>query len=106
MRKITRDAVEAFVNGDNFKRDNTEVRTVNNELLMYLHNNLIAYRCLGFDSVFINDAGWQTKTTKERLNGILDAYHSDSLIYQKNYQWYLSRHGEVEEFPSNKWVSI
>lgn len=106
MRKITRYAVEAFVDGTRFKRDNTEVGKNRHDAAIHLklHGHTIAMR-VG-DLVKIKDAGWQTNTTKERLNGILDAYHSDSYIFQKDFEWFLSRHGEVRSFPSNEWVTI
>lgn len=104
MKKITRDAVRAFVNGEEFKRDNTHVYSEVGDMFFTLHGHIIARRIEGI--VYIRDAGWQTNTTKERLNGILDAYHADSYIFQKDFQWYLSRHGEVEPFPSNEWVEI
>ena len=104
MRKITSDAVEAFVNGEEFRRDNTKVHSGLSNSIMYLHGHMIASK--EGNTVKIKDAGRQTKTTKERLNGILDAYHGDSYIFQKDYQWYLSRHGEVEEFLSSKWIEI
>ena len=107
MRQITQDSVMAFVNGDNFRRDNTEVgrNTHDNGVVHFkLHGHIIALR-VGND-LMIKGAGWQTTTTKERLNGILRAYHGDSRIYQKDFQWYLSRHGIVEDFPSDEWVKI
>ena len=33
----------------------------------------------------ISNAGWQSNTTKERLNGLPNVG-----IYQKNWQWYLN----------------
>jgi len=33
----------------------------------------------------ITNAGWQSNTTKERLNGL-----SGVSIYQKNFQWFLN----------------
>lgn len=71
MRKITRSACDAFINGYNFKMANTEV----NDRGYFLHGNKIAE----FESVFKNDgnknfnitlAGWNTNTTRERLNGL------------------------------------
>ena len=71
MRKITSDAVEAFVNGEEFRRDNTKVHSGLSNSIMYLHGHMIASK--EGNTVKIKDAGWQTKTIKERLNGILDA---------------------------------
>ena len=43
MRKITREAVQAFINGDcNFRKDNTEVLTDGKDSILRLHGNAIA----------------------------------------------------------------
>lgn len=54
---------------------------------IFLHGNLIARKTnLGIE---ITSAGWQTTTTKERLNGLLDQI-GVGRIYQKNFNWYLN----------------
>jgi hypothetical protein len=83
MRKITKESVAAFNNGVNFKKANMEVEVVKNNVFMYLHDNLIAQKVNGVLS--ITNAGWQSNTTKERLNG-LDGVS----INQKSFVWYLN----------------
>jgi len=91
MKKITKDAVRAFLNRKKFKRSNTEVvipipnetHEGNPSAIMYLHNNPIAFildNCLT-----ITSCGWETNTTKERLNGLPGVH-----IQKKNLQWYLN----------------
>jgi len=88
MRKITQQATEAFLNFKEFKKDNTEVKIEQVEDLgpvahLFLHGNRIAFRHkLG---LAISDGGWDTRTTKERLNGLPGVS-----IYQKKGQWYLN----------------
>ena len=80
MRQITRKAVVALLAGTNYKNSNTEVRNK----AMYLHGNKIAW----FDingQLWISHCGYQTNTTKERLNGLPGVN-----ICQRNYQWYLN----------------
>ena len=91
MRKITQDAIRAFRNNRKFKRGNTEVRVFSNEdgynsnnlRQLRLHNNVIAV--LSNDGLVISDGGWQSRTTKERLNGLPNVF-----IHQKDWQWYLN----------------
>tara|TARA_R100001510_G_C7521294_1_gene116684 strand:+ start:76 stop:363 length:288 start_codon:yes stop_codon:yes gene_type:complete len=84
MRKITADAVRAFRNRQTFKRGNTQVKVFDNSVALYLHGNMIAeYAADG--ALYINDGGWQSNTTKERLNGLPNVR-----IHQKNFQWYLN----------------
>lgn len=83
-RQITIDAVNAFRWGDNFKRSNTEVKIRSDGYReLRLHNNVIAWYDEG--SLFIRDGGWQSVTTKERLNGLPNVH-----IVQKNWVWYLN----------------
>lgn len=82
MKKISRDAAQALRNGNYFKRSNTEVAGGN----FYLFGNKIASFHAG--RLEITNAGWQSVTTKERLNAILDAFNVPAGIYQKDWVWY------------------
>jgi hypothetical protein len=68
MRKITNNAINAFLAGRNFKESNTEIKSNCNGVYMYLFDNLIA--CRVGDRLQITTAGWNTVTTRERLNGL------------------------------------
>ena len=83
MRKVTELAVKAFFNKKAFSLSNTTVFIDRNgTVFMSLHSNIIAM--LNTDGrLFISNAGWSTKTTKERLNGILE-YCKKNKIYIKN----------------------
>lgn len=86
MRKITEDAIRAFNNNEDFKRANTEVWNDKEVGVTYLvlHGNTIAKKTHG-GKLFISTCGWETSTTKDRLNGLPGVS-----IHQKNYQWYLN----------------
>ena len=64
MRQITRQACQAFENGENFYLSNTRVE--NNA--MYLWGNKIAFKQDG--KLFVSLCGYNTNTTRERLNGL------------------------------------
>ena len=84
MRKITADAIRAFRNNQNFKRGNTQVVIFDNSRQLRLHGHIIAQ--MNFEGqLWINSAGWQTVTTKERLNGFPTVD-----IRQVNFRWYLN----------------
>lgn len=70
-RKITTDAVNAFMNGENFYRDNTSV-SVNSfgDVVLMLHGNQIAQKRKIENDLQISNAGWFSTTTKGRLNGL------------------------------------
>ena len=87
MRKITADAIRAFRNNQTFKRGNTQVMIGEgypNRRLLCLFNHTIAEMDLE-GNLWINDAGWRTVTTKERLNGFPSVH-----IYQHKFEWYLN----------------
>lgn len=86
MRQITRQAVRAFENGLKFASGNTYVRVERQNVSLYLHGNLIAFRLLGDrNSLRIQNCGWFSNTTKERLNGLTGVS-----ICQKAGEWYLN----------------
>ena len=94
MRKITSQSVNAFVNGYRFNQGNTTVSgcgaTEIREWYLMLHNNLIAKKIVFVNELQITDAGWQTATTKERLNGVLDRLTFGWRLFQKKGEWYLT----------------
>lgn len=87
MRQITADAIRAFRNAENFKRGNTQVivksKMIGTERWLKLHGNTIAHLING--EFIICDGGWQSMTTKERLNGFPNVD-----IRQVSYRWYLN----------------
>ena len=94
MRKIETLMNEAINKSVDWKQDNTEVAYYSGHDIsrVYLHNNLIAE--IGPTYVQLFDGGWQTPTTKSRLNAILKAHGVDGeYIFQKKGQWFLNYEG-------------
>jgi hypothetical protein len=86
MKKITAQSIDAFMNARPFKKDNMTIEVLPNVTVMKLYGNAIAYRFNDPErTLTISNAGWDTKTTKERLNAIPGVH-----ITQKNWQWYLN----------------
>ncbi len=67
MKKITYNAAVALAHGREFKRDNTHVCVTN----VRLHGNEIARRT-PWGNLEFSLAGWPTRTTCERVNGLLE----------------------------------
>ena len=83
-RKITEEAVNAFYNNRRFNKSNMSVEVTNGgRVFLKLHGNTIAGK--DYDGTWITDAGWPTRTTFERLNGL-----NDVSIYTKKGQVYLN----------------
>jgi hypothetical protein len=72
MKAITFDMVQAIKDRKNFKKSNTSVEIFNGKAFVYLFGNNIAQ--ISDTEIFISTCGWESKTTKERLNGILHAF--------------------------------
>lgn len=64
MRQITRDIVNAFQNSRSLRIGNSRT---NGESLWLFDNKIAEIRR---DGLWISNAGWQSRTTKERLNGL------------------------------------
>lgn len=93
MRKVTEKAAQALRNGVNMTSGNTYVKRFTHDTAMvglYLHGNRIATYGLGI--LTISDCGWQTNTTKERLNGILSVFGIKGHIFQHKGEWLYQDH--------------
>ena len=102
MRKITLQAVTAFMMGQNFSSGNTRVVCEGRFATLRLHGNAIANR--DGNTVMLTDAGWQTTTTKERLNGLLEVMGKAGMkISQRKGVWYW---GNGDEFASDQWNRV
>jgi hypothetical protein len=69
MAKITEQSINAFYNRKRFKKQNMEVCLEENKTFLKLHGNTIAILNSNND-VKITTAGWDTNTTRNRLNGL------------------------------------
>jgi len=76
--------------------DNADQATV------YLHGNRIAQVCSEFVAIF--DGGWQTVTTKSRLNALLDEFRPHVGVVQKNFDWFIVAHNKYFPFISGSLV--
>jgi len=92
MRKIESQMNAAIQSNSNWSKDNTTV-TFNSETNtseVYLHGNLIA--TVTDNDMTIFDGGWQTVTTKSRLNALCDEFCiTGEGVFQKNYQWFVRK---------------
>ena len=100
MRLIEHQMCSAIRNNKTFCKDNTSV-TYNHQTKtssVYLHSNLIA--TVGDNYLEIFDGGWQTNTTKSRLNAIINTLCDGTRcgVFQKNYEWFITDHNETVDF--------
>jgi len=102
MRKIEQQMLTAIRNNDNWQSANTSVHynEENDVSIVRLHGNKIAE--VGDDFVQIFDGGWQTTTTKSRLNAIINEFCNGLTdgVFQKNFQWFIKDNNVTRDFES------
>ena len=94
----------------NFAGSNTTVRTecdINGEQSkVFLHGNHIATYFHNDKELALFDGGWQSVTTKSRLNALCYEFATGFGIFQKNWEWFISDFQNVKkEFVSNTIVN-
>jgi len=92
MRKIEQQMNNAISNNLNWQSGNTAVTydPETNESTVRLHGNTIAI--VGDDFVQIFDGGYQSKTTKSRLNAILSEHGiKGECVFQRNWNWFVHK---------------
>ena len=95
MRKIEMEMTSAIRYRRNFSKATTSVRCfktngVTTDVDVFLHGNHIASLDTATHKLTIKDGGWQSVTTKSRLNALLDEFAPSMGIFQKDWVWYLS----------------
>ena len=97
MRKIELQMIAAIKDSKDLKVANTEVISCTHVSDVYLHGHLIAR--IGETWIELFDGGYQTKTTKSRLNAILSAFGMDGeCVFQKNFTWFVNYNGSPIPF--------
>ena len=117
-RKVTHEIVAAFLNGKAKKIKNTHTDGKG----LYLHGHKIAWLCeephpkTGLKDIAFSMCGWGSVTTRERLNGLLDAlgYPQVGISQRKGEQWIVYKAEKVQEICAydtfklsdiNEWVA-
>ena len=102
MREVEACINRAILWRKDFKKGNSEVVHEDGVAKVYLHRNLIIehhHEGQGLDfHTTLSSCGWQTVTTKSRLNAYLSEFFRGAYIYQKDFAWYLNYEGEDFDF--------
>ena len=90
MRKIETQMNAAVLGNQNWTSGNTSVLTEDGISKVYLHGNHIA--TIDEESMTIFDGGFQSNTTKSRLNALCDEFCvAGEGVFQKNYKWFVRK---------------
>ncbi len=89
MRKIETQMQNALRNRVNWSSGNTTVFNDNEgNQFVTLHGNQIA-SISNFGDIKLSSCGYETVTTKSRLNAILDTFLHGLHVFQKDFQWFI-----------------
>ena len=95
MRKIETQMIAAIKDNKDWKSANTSVHfdPSSGASRVYLHGNKIAE--VGDDYLTLFDGGWQSNTTKSRLNAILSEFGytcgtDREYVFQKQFEWFVN----------------
>jgi len=95
IRKIESEMIAAITNNQDWQSANTSVHfnEETNVSIVRLHGSKIAE--VGDDYLTLFDAGYQTKTTKSRLNAILGEFGytcgtKREYIFQDQFEWFIN----------------
>lgn len=92
MRKIEMDMIAAIRSRNSYKSGNTVVEQGENGYAeVRLHGNRICRLNYHQGIIELSDCGYQTATTKSRLNALLDAFTNTGGgqgIYQRDGKWF------------------
>ena len=100
MRKLERQMNRALVSKNNWAGSNTTVRYSNetNCSSVYLHGHNIATLDHTTNALRLSSCGYETVSTKSRLNAILEEVKYGCRVFQKQFEWFISYQGQTESF--------
>ena len=100
MRKLERQMNFAVSNKSNWCGSNTQVTFNENSNCssVRLHGHLIATFDHSTRALKIDSCGWQSVTTKSRLNALLEEVKFGCKVFQKNWNWFVRFNGKTESF--------
>jgi hypothetical protein len=78
----------------------TSVIMDNDNVLMVTYHNTIVVK-VSDDEIVLNSGGWQTSTTKRRMNQASLQYNLGFSVYQSDFCWYVSYNGDIIPFKDN-----
>ena len=100
MRKLERQMNFAVSNKADWAGSNTQVNynESTNCSQVYLHGHQIATFCHETRAIKLNSCGYETVTTKSRLNALLEEVKYGCRVFQKNFDWFVNYNDQTTLF--------
>ncbi len=71
-----------------------------NHTKVVYHNTAVV--SFDHESIELNTGGWETATTKTRMNQASNQYSLGYQVYQRDYTWFVDYQGETFEFEGDR----
>ena len=100
MRKVEKQMNFALSNKSNWSGSNTTVvyNDSSNCSSVYLHGHQIATLDHNTKAIKLSSCGYETNTTKSRLNAILEEVKYGCKVFQKQFNWFVSYNNQTQSF--------
>ena len=100
MRKIEQQMNSALLRKANWAGSNTTVcyNELTNCSSVYLHGHQIASLDHHTIALKLSSCGYETNTTKSRLNALLSEFKYGCKVFQKQFNWYLQNVNQTVDF--------
>ena len=100
MRKLEKQMNFAISNKGNWASSNTQVNynDSTNCSSIFLHGHQIATVDHNTQAVKLSSCGYETNTTKSRLNAILQEVKYGCSVFQKNFNWFVKYNDQTASF--------
>ena len=100
MRKLERQMNFAISNKADWSGSNTSVsyNDSTNCSSIYLHGHQIATFDHNLKAVKLSSCGYETVTTKSRLNAILEEVKYGCRVFQKQFDWFIKYNDQTASF--------
>jgi len=100
MRKLEQQMNSALLRKSNWAGSNTTVsyNELTNCSSVYLHGHQIATLDYHTNALKLSSCGYETVTTKSRLNALLSEFKYGCKVFQKQFDWYLQNGNQTVDF--------
>ena len=100
MRKLERQMNFALSNKSAWAGSNTQVNYNENTNCsqVFLHGQQIATFDHSTKAIKLNSCGYETVTTKSRLNALLEEVKYGARVFEKKFEWFVSYNGQTADF--------
>ena len=91
---------------NHLSKNNTTLANRNGIHVLTLHSTEIVHHNPATGEVTLNSGGWQTATTRTRINQYMNTRGLNVGIFQKAREWFVSANGQILPFRDGMTVRV